>query len=278
MATDGPSASTPVFCSAEEPIRDLSARDLRVLVTAGAAGIGRAIAKAFVDAGARVHICDVDRKALSQFERDSPAVGRSLADVADPLAVDKLFEEVRGDLGGLDVLVNNAGIAGPTAAVEDVAPGDWERTIAVNLNGMFYCTRAAVPLLKAAGGGSIVNLSSVAGRLGFPLRTPYAASKWAVIGFTESLAIELGPFNIRVNAIQPGVVAGERINRVIDAKAKALGLTFDAYQAQLLSKVSLRRTVSAEDIAAMALFLCTPNGQNITGQALSVCGGVQTLS
>ncbi|HSE79870.1 MAG TPA: SDR family oxidoreductase [Alphaproteobacteria bacterium] len=257
---------------------DLSARDLRVLVTAGAAGIGRAIAKAFVDAGARVHICDVDRKALSQFERDSPAVGRSLADVADPLAVDKLFEEVRGDLGGLDVLVNNAGIAGPTAAVEDVAPGDWERTIAVNLNGMFYCTRAAVPLLKAAGGGSIVNLSSVAGRLGFPLRTPYAASKWAVIGFTESLAIELGPFNIRVNAIQPGVVAGERINRVIDAKAKALGLTFDAYQAQLLSKVSLRRTVSAEDIAAMALFLCTPNGQNITGQALSVCGGVQTLS
>ncbi|HJS31171.1 MAG TPA: SDR family oxidoreductase [Alphaproteobacteria bacterium] len=257
---------------------DLSARNLRVLVTAGAAGIGRAIAKAFVDAGARVHICDVDRKALSEFERDLPAVGRSLADVADPLAVDKLFEEVRGDLGGLDVLVNNAGIAGPTAAVEDVTPGDWERTIAVNLNGMFYCTRVAVPLLKAAGGGSIVNLSSVAGRLGFPLRTPYAASKWAVIGFTESLAIELGPFNIRVNAIQPGVVAGERINRVIDAKAKALGLTFDAYKAQLLSKVSLRRTVSADDIAGMALFLCTPSGQNITGQALSVCGGMQTLA
>ena len=257
---------------------DLSARNLRVLVTAGAAGIGRAIAKAFVDAGARVHICDVDQKALDEFKRDISGAGHSLVDIADPVAVATLFEEVRRGLGGLDVLVNNAGIAGPTAAVEDITPGDWERTVAVNLNGMFYCTRAAVPLLKAAGGGSIVNLSSVAGRLGFPLRTPYAASKWAVVGFTESLAIELGPFNIRVNAIQPGVVAGERINRVIDAKAKALGLTFDAYKAQLLSKVSLRRTVSAEDIAGMALFLSTPAGQNITGQSLSVCGGVQTLA
>ena len=257
---------------------DLSARNLRVLVTAGAAGIGRAIAKTFVDAGARVHICDVDQKALIEFKRDLAGIGQSLADIADPVAVDALFEEIRRGLGGLDVLVNNAGIAGPTAAVEDISPGDWERTVAVNLNGMFYCTRAAVPLLKAAGGGSIINLSSVAGRLGFPLRTPYAASKWAVVGFSESLAIELGPFNIRVNAIQPGVVAGERINRVIDAKAKALGLSFDAYKAQLLSKVSLRRAVSAEDIAGMALFLATPAGQNITGQALSVCGGVQTLA
>jgi NAD(P)-dependent dehydrogenase (short-subunit alcohol dehydrogenase family) len=180
-------------------------------------------------------------------------------------------------LDGLDVLINNAGISGPTAPVEEIDIAEWNRTIAVDLNGMFYCTRRAVPLLKAAGGGSIINLSSVAGRLGYPLRTPYAAAKWAVVGFTKSLAMELGPANIRVNAIQPGIVEGERIERVISAKAKALGVSFDEYKRQLLSKVSLRRTVSPMDIANMALFLATDAGRNISGQALSVCGNVESL-
>lgn len=256
----------------------LSATNLRVLVTAGAAGIGRAIAQTFHLAGARVHVCDVDQKALLEFGHEFPRIGASLADVSDPIAVDRLFDEVQHAFGGLDVLVNNAGIAGPTAAVEAIAIDDWERTIAINLNGMFFCTRRAVPLLKAAGGGSIINLSSVAGRLGFPLRTPYAASKWAVIGFTESLAIELGAHNIRVNAIQPGVVAGDRIERVIDAKAKALGITHDEMRDRMLAHVSLRRTVSADDIANMALYLASDAGQNITGQALSVCAGVETLT
>jgi NAD(P)-dependent dehydrogenase (short-subunit alcohol dehydrogenase family) len=142
---------------------------------------------------------------------------------------------------------------------------------------MFYCTRLAVPLLKEAGGGSIVNLSSVAGRLGFPLRAPYAAAKWAVVGFTKSLAIELGPANIRVNAIQPGIVEGERIERVISAKSQALGLSFDEVQRQMVSKVSLRQMVSPFDIANMALFLATDAGRHISGQALSVCGNVETL-
>jgi NAD(P)-dependent dehydrogenase (short-subunit alcohol dehydrogenase family) len=251
---------------------------MRVLVTAGAAGIGRAFAEVFSDAGAKVFVCDVDRAALDAFHAARPEIGARFADVADPKQVDGLFDEAAVFLGGLDVLINNAGIAGPTAAVEDIAIADWDRTIAVDLNGMFYCTRRAVPMIKAAGGGSIINLSSVAGRLGFPLRTPYSAAKWAVVGFTKSLAIELGPANIRVNAIQPGVVEGERIERVIAAKAKALGLTHEQYRQQLVSKVSLRRTVSPYDIANMALFLATDAGKNISGQALSVCGNVETLA
>jgi len=250
---------------------------MRVLVTAGAAGIGKAFAETFADAGAKVFICDVDRAALDAFRKARPEIGAGITDVADSRQVDGLFDAATDFLGGLDVLINNAGIAGPTAPVESIALADWERTIAIDLNGMFYCTRRAVPLLKAAGGGSIINLSSVAGRLGYPLRTPYAAAKWAVVGFTKSLAMELGPSNIRVNAIQPGVVEGDRIERMIAAKAKALGVGEDDYRKQLLSKVSLRRMVSAADIANMALFLATAAGSNISGQALSVCGNVETL-
>jgi len=249
-----------------------------VLVTAGAAGIGRGFAEVFADAGAKVFICDVDRAALAAFHAARPEIGGARADVADPKQVDSMFDAAKTFLGGLDVLINNAGISGPTAPVEAIDIVDWDRTIGIDLNGMFYCTRLAVPLLKAAGGGSIINLSSVAGRLGFPLRTPYAAAKWAVVGFTKSLAMELGPANIRVNAIQPGVVEGERIERVISAKAKALGLTFDQHKQQLLSKVSLGRMVSPLDIANMALFLATDAGRNISGQALSVCGNVESLA
>jgi NAD(P)-dependent dehydrogenase (short-subunit alcohol dehydrogenase family) len=253
---------------------DTSAQGLRVLVTAGAARNGRAIARTFLDHGARVHVCDVDRAALDEARRLLPAVTQTVADVARLADVDRLFADVRRDLGGLDVLVNNAGIAGPTAKVEDIAPEDWERCIAVDLNGMFYCTRLAMPLLKAAGGGSIINLSSVAGRLGFPMRSPYAAAKWGVVGFTKSLAIEAGPDGVRVNCLQPGNVEGERIDRVIDAKAKAFGIPFEAQKQKLLDTVSLRTFVTAQDIANMALFLATDAGKHISGQALSICGDI----
>jgi NAD(P)-dependent dehydrogenase (short-subunit alcohol dehydrogenase family) len=253
---------------------DTSAQGLRVLVTAGAAGIGRAIAGTFLDHGARVHVCDVDRAALDEARRLMPAVTQTVADVARLADVERLFADVRRDLGGLDVLVNNAGIAGPTARVEDIAPEDWDRCIAVDLNGMFYCTRLAMPLLKAAGGGSIINLSSVAGRLGFPLRSPYAAAKWGVVGFTKSLAIEAGPDGVRVNCLQPGNVEGERIDRVIDAKAKAFGIPFEAQKQKLLDTASLRTFVTAQDIANMALFLATGAGKHISGQALSICGDI----
>jgi len=255
-----------------------SAQGLRVLVTAGAAGIGRAIAQTFVDHGARVHVCDIDTAALAAAKRELPAVTQTVADVANLVDVDRLFVDARRELGGLDVLVNNAGIAGPTARVEDIRTEDWDRCIAVDLNGMFYCTRLAMPLLKAAGGGSIINLSSAAGRLGFPRRTPYAAAKWAVVGFTKSLAMEAGPDRVRVNCIQPGMVAGERIDRVLDARARAKGIPFEQERELSQQTVSLRTFVSAQDIANMALFLATEAGKHVTGQALAVCGDVQVLS
>ena len=253
---------------------ETSAKGLRVLVTAGGSGIGRVIAQTFLDHGARVHVCDVDEKALQKLPQQ---IKQTVADVAKLGDVERLFEDIKRHFGGLDVLVNNAGIAGPTAKVEDIRPEDWERCIAVDLNGMFYCTRKAMPLIKAAGGGSIINLSSAAGRLAFPMRTPYSAAKFGVVGFTESLAAEAGPDRVRVNCIQPGVVEGERIERVIAAKAQALGISFDEVKSKLLEGVSMHTTVSAQDIANMALYLATEPGRHISGQALAVCGGARYL-
>ena len=254
----------------------LSADGMRVIVTAGGSGIGRVIAQTFHDAGARVHVCDIVPEGLDECRK--AGLGATRADVADPAQVDTLFDEAAVRLGGLDVLVNNAGVAGPFSAVEAIALADWERTVAVNLNGMFYCTRRAVPLLKQAGGGLIVNLSSVAGRMGFPFRSPYAASKWAIVGLTETLAMELGPDNIRVNALQPGIVDGERHWRNAKRKAELLGITLEEQERRVLSRVSLRRMVSPEDVANMALFLASDLGKNISGQALSVCGNVETMA
>jgi NAD(P)-dependent dehydrogenase (short-subunit alcohol dehydrogenase family) len=253
---------------------DSSAKGLRVLVTAGAGGIGRAIAQTFLEHGARVQVCDVDDRALASLPRE---IFNVKADVANLPDVDKLFEEAKKNLGGLDVLVNNAGIAGPTAKVEDIRPEDWDRCIAIDLNGMFYCTRKAMPMIKAAGGGSIINLSSIAGRLAFPMRTPYAAAKWAVVGFTQSLAAEAGPQGVRVNCIQPGIVEGERVDRIIAAKAEALGVSSAEVLEKMVEGVSLKTTVSAQDIANTALFLATEGGKHISGQAISVCGGVRYL-
>lgn len=250
---------------------------LRVLVTAGAAGIGLAIVKQFAAAGAKVHLCDVDQSALDRIGDDLPEIGRTNADVADPAAVERLFVEASASLGGLDVLVNNAGIAGPTAKVEEMAIEDWRQTLDINITGQFLCTQRAVPLLRAAGGGSIINLASVAGRFGFPLRTPYAASKWAVVGFTKSLAMELGPDQIRVNALLPGIVEGDRIERVIAAKAAANEISHEAMRERLLASVSMRTAVTGDDVAAMALFLASEAGAKISGQAISVDGHVEVL-
>jgi len=251
-----------------------TAKGLRVLVTAGAAGIGLAIARTFRDHGARVHVCDVDDKALAALDTD---ITRTKADVSSLADVERLFADVQKTLGGLDVLVNNAGIAGPTGKVEDIKVEDWDRCIAIDLSGMFYCTRKAMPMIKAAGGGSIVNLSSAAGRHGFPQRSPYSAAKWGVVGFTKSLAVEAGPCKVRVNAILPGIVEGERIERVIAAKAKALGVSHEAFRETFLETTSLRSTVTAQDIANMALFVSTEPGCRITGQALAVDGDVRYL-
>jgi NAD(P)-dependent dehydrogenase (short-subunit alcohol dehydrogenase family) len=246
---------------------ETSAKGLRVLVTAGGAGIGRAIAQTFRAHGARVHTCDIDARTKPD----------TLTDVSDVRQVEQMFEEVKRNLGGLDLLVNNAGIAGPTGKVEDLKVEDWERCIAIDLNGMFYCTRQAMPLIKAAGGGSIVNLSSAAGLHGFPQRSPYCAAKWGVVGFTKSLAVEAGPDKVRVNCICPGIVEGERIERVVEAKAKMLGVSREAFLDKFLETTSMRSTVSAQEIADMAFYLASDAGRHITGQALAVDAGVRYL-
>lgn len=256
---------------------DLGIRGLRVLVTAGASGIGLATARAFAREGARVHVCDVDTGALDAMGKPDAAISRSVCDVADPAAVAALFDTAAGMLGGLDALVNNAGIAGPTAACEDVALDDWQRTLAVNLTGQFLCAQHAIPLLKTSRNASIANLSSAAGRFGFPNRTPYAASKWGVIGFTKSLAIELGPHGVRVNAICPGSVAGARIDAVFANRAKLRGVDADVVREEAIGKTSLRRLVTAEDIANSVVFLASPLGANISGHALPVDADTQSL-
>lgn len=256
---------------------------LRVLITGGASGIGLVMAQAFIEAGARVHVCDASQQAIDALAKAQESVElnritATRADVADRAAVERVFVDVQAELGGLDVLVNNAGIAGPTGGVDELDEQEWNNTVDVNLNAQFYFARRAVPLLRQArDGGTIIALSSVAGRLGYAFRTPYAATKWAVVGMTKSLAIELGPSNIRVNAIQPGIVKGPRIERVIAARAKQLKLSYEEMEKQYLAKISLRRMTTPEEVAATALFLCSPAGSGISGQAISVCGNVEFL-
>ncbi|MHB8493193.1 MAG: SDR family oxidoreductase [Casimicrobiaceae bacterium] len=251
---------------------------LRVLVSAGAAGIGAAIARAFHAVGARVCVCDIDRAAVGRIAAELSGIVASVADAADRTQVDRVVEGAARAFGGLDVLVNNAGIAGPTGGIDELDPDDWQRTIDVDLNGQYYFARRAVPLLKASTDNPcVIAMSSVAGRLGYAWRTPYAAAKWAIVGMVKSLAIELGPSGIRANAILPGVVEGDRIDRVIDARAKALGVSFEAMRDEYLRKVSLRRMVTADDVAAMALFLSSPAARNVSGQAISVDGNVEYL-
>lgn len=249
----------------------------RVVVTAGAGGIGLAIARCLARQGSRVFICDVADEALAAYGREFPGAGWIKADVSVEADVDRLFEAAAARLGGLDALINNAGIAGPTGGVDEIDPADWRRTIDICLTGQFLCARRAVPLLKAAGGGSVVNMSSAAGRHGYAFRTPYSAAKFGVIGFTQSLAKELGPSNIRVNAILPGIVQGPRMEGVIRARAGQLGIAYDAMEKEYLSRVSLRRMVSPDDVAAMTAFLLSDAGRNISGQSLGVDGNVEAL-
>ncbi len=261
---------------------DLGIDNLKVLVTAGAGGIGLSIAQTFLREGARVHVCDIDERAIAALEGSHPALSLSRCDVADRIQVDRLFADVIDRLGGLDCLVNNAGVAGPTGAVQDIEPQDWDRCLQVNLTGQFNCARLAIPQLLAGPVGrrncSIMNVSSLAGRFGFALRAAYAASKWGVIGFTKSLALELGPGGVRVNALLPGIVAGERQRRVLEAKAEARGISFDEIERMAFSNTSIKEYVTAEQLADLAVFVASPRARTISGQALSVCGDTNMLA
>jgi NAD(P)-dependent dehydrogenase (short-subunit alcohol dehydrogenase family) len=247
----------------------------RVLVTAGANGIGLAIAKKFQEFGAAVFVTDIDPDAVEKARVNG--LSAAVSDVSDEDQVRRLMAAVAVELGGLDVLVNNAGIAGPTGPIESLDAGAWKATFDVNIHGQFFCIKHALPLLRAGRDASIVNLSSAAGRLGMAGRSAYSASKWAVVGLTKTLAIELGPDRIRVNAICPGAVNGPRIEAVIAAKAKMLNLPENQVSKLYHDQSSLGRLIEAEDIANMAAFAASDLARNVNGQALAVDGNTEKL-
>ena len=250
----------------------------RVVITAGANGIGLAIARHFVEQGAIVCVCDLDGAAVATLSGSHEKLHGFQVDVSDPSAVRGFFRSAEEVMGGLDILVNNAGIAGPTALCEDVDIEDWQRTINVDLNAQFYCAKYAIPMLKASGGGSIVMMASNAALFGFPMRSPYTAAKWALIGLTKTLAMELGPHGIRVNALCPCSVEGPRIDGVIEREAAKRGVSPQKIREDYQRQSSLRTFVRADDVAAMALFLVSAAGAKISGQSIGVDGHTESLA
>ena len=248
-----------------------------VIVTAGASGIGQCIATAFNELGANVHVVDIDQEALDRMAETQPGLTFSHGDVSSESEVQRLFQQHAQSMENVDVMVNCAGVAGPTAPVEAIELEQWHRCLGVNLDATFLWSRAVIPFMKANGKGRIINISSTAGWHGYPLRSPYSAAKWAVIGFTKSLAMELGQFNITANAICPGSVNGERMDRVIAAEAKSKGVSEAEIRVNYTKGCSMRTFIDGEDIANMALYLASPFGRNITGQAISVCGDVHMM-
>jgi NAD(P)-dependent dehydrogenase (short-subunit alcohol dehydrogenase family) len=247
----------------------------RVLITAGAAGIGLAIARAFHAAGARVYVCDIDNGALERAAAALPGllVRRcNIGDRADTLA---MVVDASARLGGIDVLVNNAGIGGPTAPVQQLDPSDWDAVLRVNLTGAFDVTRAVIPELIRAGRGAIINMASAAGRFGYANRSAYSASKWALIGLTKTLSMELGQHRIRVNAIAPGAVAGDRAERVFSGRAQVSGRSVEEEKRLGLASQSIQELVDPADIAALAVYLASDAAKSISGQVLPIDGDLQ---
>lgn len=244
----------------------------RVLVTAGGSGIGRAIAEAFVRDGASVAICDVSDQVLEDLRRTSPRILAFSADVSDAAQVAGWMTACVDALGGVDVLVNNAGIGGPRAPIGEVPTEDWDRTIAVNLNGAFYCMQAAVPHMKEAGGGCIINISTTSARTGLPNRSPYVASKVGLLGLTYTAARELGQFNIRCNAILPGYMDNPRGHALIAKHAEETGKSLEDARSEFMRFISMRTMIGMDEVADMAVFLASDAARHVSGQQIGVCG------
>jgi NAD(P)-dependent dehydrogenase (short-subunit alcohol dehydrogenase family) len=247
----------------------------RVLVTAGASGIGAAIAAVFVRSGAHVHVCDIDGAALDRICAANPGMTGSVADVSNPAQIRQLGHAVDDAMGGLDVLVNNAGIGGPRKAVEDIAEDEWDQVLRVNVTGAFLAIRQFVPAMKQQRAGCIINISTTSVRTGLPLRTPYVVSKAALDGMTRNLARELGPFNIRCNAILPGSIENERGRTLMKQAAERAGVSYEEALERRLQFISMRSRILPEEIGDTALFLASPAARHVTGQFLSVCGNVE---
>jgi NAD(P)-dependent dehydrogenase (short-subunit alcohol dehydrogenase family) len=244
----------------------------RVLITAGGSGIGREIALGFARAGARVAVIDMEVAALASLSAQIEGLVSDACDLGDLAQIEAIVPRVMAALGGLDVLVNNVGVAGPTAPVESYDPSEWDRVMRVNLGATFNVTRLAIPHLRKSGAGCIINMSSAAGRLGYPLRSAYAASKWGIIGFTKTLAMELGESGIRANAILPGPVAGERMEKVLQGRASTSGRSVSEERTSALRNQSLKYFTEASEVAALALFLASDAARSISGQALPIDG------
>ena len=241
-----------------------------VLITAGAAGIGREFARAFAANGAKVFVCDIDEKALGEIAKEIPGLITARCDMSKRAEIERMVPEAVAALRGLDVLINNAGIAGLTLPVDEMPPDDWDKVVAVNLTAMFDVCRLAIPHLKQSKAGSIINMTSIAGRHGFPNRSPYAATKWGVIGLTKTLAMELGAWGIRANAIAPGAVAGDRIKRVFAGRAQISGLWFAEVEAEAFAAQSIKGMVDPQDIAQLAVFLASDAAKAISGQVIPI--------
>ena len=253
-------------------------KKLIIVITAGASGIGAKIAKTLSEAGGQVIICDKDQSRLDTFTQNNPNVIAVKADVSDEEEVLSLFATVKEHFGEINALINNAGIAGPSAKLEDTDFKDWQQTMSVNLNGAFLCSRSAIPLLKLSGGGSIINIGSTSSFMGTPLRSSYAASKWGLIGLTKTWAMEYGVDNVRINTICPSSVNGERIERVIEREANYRNTSPEEIKDTYLRQTSLKTFIDAEEIAGMIVYLLSPLAKKITGQMLVIDGHTESLS
>ena len=253
----------------------------KIIISAAANGIGWSIAQECMLNGAIVYVSDKNNESLDKISKHKLYEKQLFLDKVNSenfKEVEDYFKKIKHKVENLDALINNVGIAGPTGKLEELTINDWKETIDININSHFYFTKLSIPLLKNNKGGSIINLSSTAGLFGFPLRSPYATSKWGIIGMTKSLAIELGENNIRVNAICPGSVAGDRMKKVIKAKAQSLGVKEENLQKDYESMVSLKSFVDKKDISNMAVFLLSEEAQKISGQVMTVDGNTERMN
>ena len=252
-----------------------SLKNKKILISAGASGIGWATTKICLSRGAVVFICDINKKYLTKTKKH-PLFKKKLfiheCDASNEDQVLKFFKIIKKKTKKIDALINNVGVAGPTGSIEKLKSKDWENTLHVDVNSHFYFTKQAIPLIKKSKNGSIVNISSTAGILGFPLRSPYAASKWAIIGITKTLAMELGKFNIRVNAVCPGTIKGDRMKRVIKDKAKFTKISTKVIEKDFISMSSMKQWILEEDIGKMCSFLISDDSMRVSGQVISVDG------
>jgi len=254
---------------------DEPSRRQRVLVTGGAGGLGLVIARRFLENDASVHLCDCSPAALAQALASFPGMHGTVADVARSTEVAQCVGEAREWMGGIDVLVNCAAEVGPRAPLEEIDDEEWIRTLEVNLTGMFYCIRAVVPMMREQRSGSIVNVGSTSARTGLPRRTAFVASKAGVLGLTGNVARELGPDNVRCNAVLPGILDNAAGRELVARRARERRLSADEVEADLLSYVSMRSWIAPEEVADLVVYLASHAARHVTGQTIGVCGNVE---